>query len=168
MSKSYKGAPLCDQIDLTVWAGSCYSGKQLDDMKQYFQERKNIPVKNLRIITESKYTTAGASTTPYNASLVSDLMTDNSGPLDYYRAWYREYLKYLENKGIRINDLAGTYLHEVRLADLMTRFDTDNEQDSQGYHYSNDPNTNTIIDQYFTNFKPVISENKNNEDQAAA
>ena len=166
MSKPYKGMPLSAQIDLTVWAGSCYSGKQLDDMKQYFKERKNIPVKNLRIITESKYTTAGASTTPYKASLVSDLMTDKSGPLDYYRSWYREYLKHLENKGIRVSDPVGTYLHEVRFADLMTPFDTSNEQDSQGYHYSNDPNTNKIIDQYFTNFKPVISENQNDDNSA--
>ena len=143
ISRSYKGSPLCSQIDITIWAGSCYSGRQLDGIKKFFEDRKNIPVKNLRVITESTYTTAGASTTPDNASIVSDLMTDNSGPLDYFRSWYREYLSY---KGIT----SGNYLEEIRFADLMTRYETFNGQDSQGFHYYNDLINNKTDGKYFT------------------
>ena len=74
ISHSYRGKPLCAQIDITIWAGSCYSGKQLEGIRNYFQQRRDIEVRNLRIISESLYTTSGAGTTPYNASLVSDLI----------------------------------------------------------------------------------------------
>ena len=157
MTKNHNGRPICEQIDVAIWAGSCYSGIQLDGMKKYFQERKNIPVKNLKIITESNYTTAGAGTTPFNASLVSDLMVDNSGPLDYYRSWYKEYLAYLEKQDAQINKKGYSYLNEVRFADLMSQYDTYNKQDSQGFHYSNDPVKNTTDEQYFTQFNPLIS-----------
>ncbi|MBI2995183.1 MAG: caspase family protein [Candidatus Melainabacteria bacterium] len=159
ISRPYKGQSLCAQIDITIWAGSCFSGSQLDGIKNYFQERKEIPVKNLRIITESKYTSAGAGTTPENASLVSDLMTDKSGPLDYYCSWYKEYLQHLTSKGVKIERPVGTYLHKIKFADLMTQYDTSNRQDSQGFHYSNDPKTKKLIEQYFTQTKPNISVN---------
>ncbi len=159
ISKSYNGRPICDQIDITLWGGTCYSVKQLNDVKDYFQARREIPVKNLRIIGES-VTTSGAGTTPYTASLVLDneIMQDKSGPLDYYRAWFHEHLK---NKGIKSIGEVGSYLHEVRFSDLMGLFDTWNNQDAQGFHYSNNPKTGNVVEQYFTQLKPIISENGN-------
>ncbi|MBI3589810.1 MAG: caspase family protein [Candidatus Melainabacteria bacterium] len=163
IAQNYNGKPLCAQIDIVIWAGSCYSRMQLDRIKEYFDQHENIAVRNLRIISESKYTTAGASTRPDNASLVSDLMTDNSGPLDYYRSWYHEYLQYLQSKNIRPINPLGTYLHEVRFADLMSRFDTYNNQDAQGFHYYNDPETHMRSGRFFTNLRPVIVQNANNK-----
>lgn len=155
ISKPYHGTPMCAQIEITIWAGSCYSGKQLEGMKKYFEERANLPVRNLRVITESNDTVAGASTTPDNASLISDLMTDNSGPLDYYVSWYNEYLKYLESKNIKVEKPIGTYLHKVRFADLMGRYDSSSMQDSQGFHYYNDPLRHRRNGQYFTSIKDI-------------
>ena len=155
ISKNYKGKPISSQIDIVIWAGSCYSGKQLDGLKEYFEKRKDIPVRNLRIVTESKYTTAGAGTTPENASLVSDLMTDKSGPLDYYRSWYREYLEYLVSKDEQFKFPAGSYLHEVRFADLMSRYDTYNNQDSIGFHYYSNPEKGINDGRFFTSTNSI-------------
>ncbi len=158
ISKPYKGKPICEQIDITLWGGTCYSVKQLNDIKGYFQARKELPVKNLRIIGEST-TTSGAGTKPYTASLVldSNIMQDKSGPLDYYRVWYYEHLNFLKSKGMKSGGEVGTYLHEIRFADLMGRFDTWNNQDAQGFHYSNNPATNEKIEKQFTQFVPKIS-----------
>lgn len=154
ISTSYKGRPLCDQIDIVMWAGSCYSGRQLDDVKKYFNEHKDIAVKNLRFITESEYTSAGASTTRDNVSLVSDLdiMNDASGPLDYFRAWYREYINYLENQGFQIPNKSASYLWEVKFADLMTRYETYSNQNALGFHYVRDPKKDITTGNYFTDF----------------
>ncbi len=167
LSMNYKGKPICEQIDITIWAGSCYSGRQLDGIKKYFDERKNIPVMSLRILTESTYTTAGASTTPDNASLIIDVMTDNSGPLDYYNSWYREYITYLQSKNNTGVEYANTYIHRMKFADLMARFDTWNRQDPQGYFYSNNPSNHTSEGIYFTSFTPK-STIKNNENAVLA
>ncbi len=155
LATNYRGRPICDQIDITVWAGSCYSGRQLDDIKKYFADRPYIPVQNLRVFAESTYTTAGAGTTPENASLVSDLMRDNSGPIDYYNSWYREYVRYLHNKkNIPLESLANTYIHRMKFGDMMARFDTYNKQDPQGYYYHNaltSSGGNVSEGRYFTN-----------------
>ena len=155
---NYRGRPICDQIDITVWAGSCYSGRQLDDIKKYFADRSHIPVKSLRVFAESTYTTAGAGTTPENASLVSDLMRDKSGPIDYYNSWYREYINYLHNKkNIPLENLANTYIHRMKFGDMMVRFDTFNKQDPQGYYYTNAITSfggNISEGRYFTNYNP--------------
>lgn len=158
ISKKYKGKPICEQIDITVFAGTCYSGRQLDGIKKYFEEKSNIPVKNLRIITESKYTTASAGLTPEKASLVSDLMTDKSGPVDYYLSWYREHLQYLETKGIKTQSPVGTYLHAIRFADLMTRYDTSNKQNPLGFHYQHDPKEKKTTKKYFTDSRQIAND----------
>lgn len=38
-----------------MWAGTCYAGKQLDSLKEYFETRKYLGVKGLRVIAESRY-----------------------------------------------------------------------------------------------------------------
>lgn len=152
LASTYNGRSLCDQIEITIWIGNCYSGRHLDGLKSYFDARRNIGVKNLSVIAESNYTQASAGLTPEDASLVSDLMTDRSGPLDYYSSWYRECLDYIKTKykDKVIKEPASTFLHQIRFGDLMSRYDSPWRQDAQGFHYYNDPATGRRDGQTFT------------------
>ncbi len=157
--------PISEQIDIFMWAASCYSGKQLDRMRTYFNERRDIPVRNLRIITEALDTSSAAATNPQNASLVSfiPIMADNSGTTDYYSSMYDEYMNHLQNSGIRVNDQGRSYLWKVRFIDLMSYYDSPFQQDLQGFHYSNDPKTKKVIEHQFSKLEPKISENPDSQ-----
>lgn len=152
LSKTYNGKPLCEQLEVTIWIGNCYSGRHLDGLKSYFEGRRDIGVRNLRVIAESNYTLASAGLTPDDASLISDLMIDKSGPLDYYSSWYRECLDYIKKKykNQQIKEPAGTFLHQIRFGDLLSRYDSPWQQDAQGFHYYNDPSTGRRDGQTFT------------------
>ena len=93
-------------------------------------------------------------------------MSDNSGTTDYYSAMYDEYLTHLQNSGIKVNDRARAYLWKVRFIDLMSKYDGDG-QDLQGFHYSNNPRKNKVIEQYFSQLEPRLSENPDLHSQYA-
>ena len=157
--------PISEQIDIFMWAGSCYSGRQYERMRAYFGERRDLPVRNFRMITEAVYTTSDAGTNPRNASLVSfiPIMSDNSGTTDYYSAIFDEYMTHLQNSGIHVSSQARSYLQKVRFIDLMAGYDSGSGQDLQGFHYSNDPRRNRVFDHQFSQLEPKISENPDSQ-----
>ncbi len=152
--------PLCEQIDIFMWAASCYSGKQIQGIKTYFENNRNIPVRNLRIIAEANDTSSWVLPAE-KMSLVTSLpiMSDISGITDFYSAVFDEYQDELINRGVRIEDKARSYLWKVRFIDLMSRSDSGESQDLLGFHFSNNPNYNKMFEHQFTQFQPQISEN---------
>ena len=156
-----RNKPICEQIDIFMWAASCYSGRQYERMRAYFNERRDVPVRNFRMITEAIYTTSDAGTNPRNASLVSfiPIMSDNSGTTDYYSAIFDEYMTHLQNSGIHVSSQARSYLQKVRFIDLMAGYDSGSGQDLQGFHYSNDPRRNRVFEHQFSQLEPKLSEN---------
>ena len=152
--------PLCEQIDIFMWAASCYSGKQIDGIRSYFENHREIPVRNLRVVAESDDTSSWTNT-PGAMSLATSLpiMNDNSGITDFYSAVFDEYQNQLVNRGVRIEDRARSQLWKIRFVDVMSRFDSPESQDLQGFHFSNNPNYNKIFEHQFSQLEPRISEN---------
>ena len=168
ISRSYKGEPLCSKLNIYIQAGSCYSGKQLEGIINYFKSRKDIPVKNLHIISEANHTTAVFSSSWDEVSLISDnpLVSDMTGPQLYYDSWVKEYTNHLRTKGLEIRPEANSMLWRLRFADLMSWYDE--KQDMKGFHYSNDPKTGNTIGDYFTQLRPIISKDQSSENSGIA
>lgn len=160
ISRSHKGEPLCSKLDIYIQAGACYSGKQLESMVDFFKwgRNKDIPVKNLYVISESNHTTAVFSSSWEKTSLISDnlLVHDWTGPQAYYDSWVKEYANYLKTKGLKVRPEVLSMLWRLRFADLMTWYDE--AQNMKGFHYSNDPKTKKVTGQHFTEARPVIYE----------
>ena len=162
ISDMYEGEPLCSKLDIYIQAGSCYSGKQLEGMIDFFKwgRNKDIPVKNLYIVSESNHTPAVFSSSWEGVSLISDnpVVRDDTGPQAYYDSWVKEYSNYLKTKGLEIRPEINSMLWRLRFADLMSWYDE--KQDMKGYHYSNDPKKGKVQGQYFTDLRPVIGESQ--------
>lgn len=160
--------PLCEQIDIFMWAASCYSGQQINGIRSYFENNRHIPVRNLRIIAEADNTSSWVQG-PDAMSLATSLpiMADTSGITDFYSAVFDEYQNELANRGVRIEDRARSYLWKVRFIDLMSRFDSGESQDLQGFHFSNNPNYNRIFEHQFSQLEPRITENPDSQSQYA-
>lgn len=161
ISELYKGEPLCSKLDIYIQAGACYSGKQLESIVDFFKwgKNKDIPVKNLYIVSEANNTTAVFSTSWQKTSLILDnpIVCDMTGPQAYYDSWVKEYANYLKTKGLEIRPEVTSMLWRFRFADLMTWYDE--KQNMKGFHYSNNPRKNKVIERYFTETKPVIGVN---------
>lgn len=160
--------PLCEQVDIFMWAASCYSGQQINGIRSYFENNRQIPVRNLRIIAEANNTSSWVQG-PDAMSLATSLpiMADTSGITDFYSAVFDEYQNELANRGVRIEDRARSYLWKVRFIDLMSRFDSGESQDLQGFHFSNNPNYNRIFEHQFSQLEPKITENPDSQGQYA-
>ena len=143
LSKEHNGRPLCEQIDIYIQAGSCYSGKQIRGIVDYFKQRPDIPVRNLYLVSESDETTATFSSSWQEVSLVFDnpIVSDMTGPQAYYDCGIKDYANYLKSQGHEIRDEVYTMLWRLRVADLFSWYDE--SQDMIGIHYSNNPNTKT-------------------------
>ena len=151
LSKKHNDMPMCGQIKIFLYGGSCYSGQQVRPIANYFRERRHIPVKDLYLLAEADNTGAAIGAETWDeVSLVLDrkVLADRTGPPAYYDGWLVDYGKHLKSKGFELRDEVNTMLWRLRFADVMSKYDE--PQDMVGIHYSNNPKAKSPIEQRFT------------------
>lgn len=143
LTKKHGDKYICDQLDINIIAESCHSGSQLDLILSCIKEKgkeidKEIPVKNLRIVsTSAKNTPSEANADIATSSVISDLMKDDkSGTFTYYLVQYFEIISHLKENKVELKCPIGTLEHAIQYADRMARADSRIKQDAQGYHHT--------------------------------
>ena len=139
----YKGKPISEQLDINIIATSCYSGKQLDTMLSYLKQ-KNIGVRALRIVTDSKYTPSWAATSIENATIPSDGMAfDRSATSLYNLSCYREIIKGLQQEGFEVPSEFNSFFYNYQFVRVFSQKDSPTGQVLQAIYYHNNPTNKT-------------------------
>lgn len=152
ITTEHNGKPISEQIEITIFKESCFSGSQIEKEAAYLKEQKSR-VKNLHIIAAvSKYAPSEEGLELKDASVISEKMRGNQAAvLHYHISYYFELIDHLKSSGIKIEEPLGTYSHAIQFADLMTREDSRyqrprNGQNPEGFHYSTEKN----IEEFFS------------------
>lgn len=139
LSSEHNGKPVCEQIDITIIAESCFAKAQKDKLFAYFQgnnpAKKKIPVKGLTMVASTSDSTPSfAATSPKNCSMTCDKSGDDlAGTFNYN---FSNFFELINTFKIKFNQE-----HLFKFIDRMSMADSPIEQDLQIFYYMHNPDT---------------------------